>query len=237
MCLRRLASLMDEHVSPIALDTHALQRLRRVTDRLTAAYGPALTLIGMLLEGTGVSLGSGSAATRLPGFLFDMNRFFQALVSRFLHEHLEGCTVQDEHRLRGMLAYDPERNPLRRRAPEPRPDFVVLRDGKIAAMLDTKYRDLWAEALPRETLYQLVIYAMSRDSGGTAAILYPSMEALAKEACIQVSDPLYGTGRGQVILRPIDMGALGALVAPGSGVQRERRCRATARWMAFGERG
>jgi 5-methylcytosine-specific restriction enzyme subunit McrC len=233
--VRRLATLMAEQVSSIPLDHHMLRQLHRQTDRLTAAYQPALILIEMLLDGTGAGLGSDNASVRLPGFLFDMNRFFQAMISRFLHEHLDGYTVHDEHRLKGMLAYDPERNPLHRRAPEPRPDFVVLREGKIAAMLDTKYRDLWAETLPRDMLYQLVIYAMSRDSGGTATILYPSMDPVAKEACIEVRDPLYGAGRGQVVLRPVNLITLGELVTSGPSIQSERRCGAMARWMAIGD--
>jgi hypothetical protein len=34
-----------------------------------------------------------------------MNRFFQALVGRFLTDHLLGLTVHSEHGLKGMVAY------------------------------------------------------------------------------------------------------------------------------------
>ena len=171
----------------------------------------------------------------VPGFLFDMNRFFQALISRFLHEHLPGCTVRDEHRLQGMLAYDARRNPLRRRAPAPRPDFVILQGPRITAMLDAKYRDLWETPLPREMLYQLVIYATSSEAGGRATILYPTLNPAAQEACIEVRDPLAGGRRAEVILRPVDMLRLAQLISAPPNVQREREMGAYARCLAFGQ--
>jgi len=232
--LRRLAALMADQVSDVRLDGHILSRLARETDRLIAAYRPALAIIEILMNGEGVSLDPAHPTQRLPGFLFDMNRFFQALVSRFLHEYLQGHTVQDEYRLRGMLAYDPEQNPKHRKSPEPRPDFVVLRDGHVVAMLDTKYRDLWEETLPREMLYQLVIYAMSRGQGGTAAIIYPTLDATARQASIEVRDPLYGTGRGRVLLRPLNMLYLEKLVCLPAGALRDRVRAALAKDMVFG---
>ena len=146
--LRRLAALLVDSVTTAPLNADLLRQVQRQSDRLTAAYRPALAIIELLLAGQGTTLHAEEETATVPGFLFDMNRFFQALISRFLHEHLPGCTVRDEHRLQGMLAYDTRRNPLRRRAPAPRPDFVVLEGPRIMAMLDAKYRDLWETSLP-----------------------------------------------------------------------------------------
>ena len=57
------------------------------------------------------------AGPGLPGFLFDMNRFFQALLARYLSDNLTGYVVRPEHRLKGTFAYVPGWNPRRSQAP------------------------------------------------------------------------------------------------------------------------
>jgi 5-methylcytosine-specific restriction enzyme subunit McrC len=232
--LRRLAALLADSVTAVPLDVNLLSQVQRESDRLTAAYRPAMAIIELLLAGQGTALRATDEAATVPGFLFDMNRFFQALISRFLHEHLPGCTVRDEHRLQGMLAYDARRNPQRRRAPAPRPDFVVLQGPRIIAMLDAKYRDLWEQPLPREMLYQLVIYATSSEAGGHATILYPTLNPVAQEACIEVRDPLAGGRRAEVILRPVDMSRLERLVVGPRTARQEREARDYASWLVSG---
>lgn len=145
----------------------------------------------------------------LPGFLFDMNRFLQALLGRFLTDNLPGYTVLQEYQLRGMMSYMPEHNPRRRRAPAPRPDFAVAQGGRVIALLDAKYRDLWELGLPDGWLYQLSMYALSQGPGGRSTILYPTMADGAREQRISISHPSGGE-RAQVVLRPVHVGRLAA---------------------------
>jgi 5-methylcytosine-specific restriction enzyme subunit McrC len=228
----RLADLLTESVSPIRLDRQAFRRLEGEMDRTTRAYKPAIALIRILVDGAGVSLGDDTGA-RLPGFFFDMNRFFQALLGRFLTDNLTDQNVLPEHRLKGMLAYLPGWNPRRQPAPVPRPDFVVSKANQVVAILDAKYRDLWETPLPREMLYQLAMYATVHESG-SATILYPTTHAQAAEARIEVRNPLGGPRRALVALRPVLLDRLEALVTANSTAAVLRKRESFAREMVFG---
>ena len=231
---RRLASLMDEQVTSTRLDGIMLDRAARQMNRLTAAYSPALSIIRLLVEAQGVVFEGQTNTTTLPGFLFDMNAFFQALVSRFLRDNLPGYSVRDEHGLKGMIRYNPKFNPQRRRSPTPRPDYVVTQQGAIRSILDAKYRDLWEKQLPREMLYQLVVYAISHRQRPQSSILYPTTDGKAKEARIDVTDPVFGKFLGQVCMRPVHLPTIVELVATQTSQGRRNR-EAYAKYLAFGE--
>ena len=182
--LVRLAHFHLSGISSIRLDQQTLKRLQREMDRLTASYAPAITLIELLLAGEGISMDEDQRTLHLPGFLFDMNLFFQELLSRFLQEHLQEYVVTPQSEIEDMMVYVD--NPRKRLPPNPRPDFVIKKGRKIVAILDAKYRDLWEKPLPPGMLYQLVMYALSQDNCNCATILYPTMLGDAQEAKIDL---------------------------------------------------
>jgi 5-methylcytosine-specific restriction enzyme subunit McrC len=205
--VRRLARSFSGRITPIKLDTTNFYEALHSLDRRTSAYQPALTLIQLLMNTQGASLTDTASPVPASGFLFDMNRFFQALLSRFLNENLAGYDVQDEKVLRfEIFAYDPVNNPRQWPTPKLRPDFLIQHNHRVVAVLDAKYRDLWEKNLPPEMLYQLSLYAMGQESvKRRAMILYPTLEKAARPQVIFVKDPLYGTAKAQVILRPVNL--------------------------------
>ncbi len=198
-------------------------------------YGSALTLIEMLVNGMGVSLAESSEKVQLSGFLFDMNVFFQALISRFLREELPEFSIQDEHRLKEIFEYDRANNPQRRRAVVPRPDFAVITGGKVIEFLDAKYRDLWETRLPRDMLYQLAIYALSKNSGAPrSTILYPTLATDAVEQVVLLKDPIFGHRRAEIVLRPVNLLEMEGLIRRRQGAVVARKRQQFAHRLAFG---
>lgn len=232
--VKRLAKMLSATVLERHLDGSMMEEVWHKMDRRTTAYEPALVVIELLLKGEGVSLDGEAEHVRLPGFLFDMNRFFQALLSRFLRENLEDFEVEDECRFKGLFRYDPERNPRRRQAPVQKPDFVVRRDRKIVTVLDAKYRDLWERPLPREMLYQLALYALGQSGPRRrATILYPTMDTAAREQAIVVQEPIGGMSQAEVVLRPVKLLEFDRLVSAREPKAGKRRS-ACAMQLAFG---
>jgi len=230
---RRLAARMEGHVTGINLDSAVLDQAAGMGTRLSTSYAPALSIIRLLIESQGIVLEDRTLTTRSPGFLFDMNRFFQALLSRFLKENLVDCSVREEHNLKGMMGYNPQFNPKLRQSPTPRPDYVVMQQGQLVSILDAKYRDLWEKPLPREMLYQLVVYAVSHRQKLQSSILYPTADPLASEARIDVTDPVFGKHLGQVCLRPVFLNEMEELVSINTEAGRRKR-ELLAKRLAFG---
>jgi len=232
---RRLAARMQTQVTATRLRKTTLDRADLLMNRLLQAYRPAMTIIRMLFESAGIDLDNTDTAVRLPGFLFDMNKFFQALLSRFLKDHLEGYCVIDERTIAGMMAYEHGFNPKGRRDPAPRPDLVISSGNQVVAILDAKYRDLWLHSLPREMLYQLAIYSLSRPDHFTAVILHPTVDVNAREQRIEIRDPVGRNHRSEVVIRPVHLAHLESLVMMRRSEQARRLSEAYAKQLTFGE--
>lgn len=230
---RRIASLLEDKASLIRLNNEVLDKATLRMSRQTTAYRPALEIIRMLFEANGAALEGKATGLRSRAFFFDMNRVFQSFVSRFLRENLEDQDVEDERGLNAMIGYAEGFNPQGRKAPTPRPDFLIRQAGQILTFLDAKYRDLWREKLPREMLYQLVLYSLANPTKPQAAILYPTMETGAKEARIKVQHPVSGQTLGQVSLRPINLEKVSELFEQDTREAIESR-RRLANFLAFG---
>lgn len=225
VALHRLAVVLAARIRARPLHRQLVAQVRQGLDRMAKAYEPALTLISLLLDGEAPELAEGAPALQIPGFLLDMNRFFQALLGRFLRENLDGCHVQEEQSIDDLLRYAPGANPRRRHAPRPRPDFVVTSADGRKSILDAKYRDLWERELPREMLYQLALYALSQPKG-KATILYPTSASETQPARIEIREPLGGWDRASVVLQPVDLVKLDQIITAGHEGAMDRKAMA-----------
>ncbi len=197
------------------LDIDDIERAERELTRLTAANRPALTIIRLLHDTLGLAFDFAEHSNRMPGFLFDMNMFFQRLLSRFLHDNLTGTRIADEVPIRNLFAYAPGGNPKRRRAPAPRPDYALFHGSTLYAFVDAKYRDIWERGLPAEWLYQLSLYSLASPRQ-VSVLLYASMAADARDERVDVRQPITWSDEGpaSVILRPVPLPYLAELLAP-----------------------
>ena len=227
--IHRTAVALGAQIGELPLTRVAIATARRRLNRLTNSYEPALRLIELLFESSAISLDDETSLT-VPGFLLDMNRFFQALMSRLLSDGLPDCRVQEESALHDMMRYVPGKNPRQRKSPRPRPDFLVTSPSHTTSLLDAKYRDLWARELPRDMLYQLAVYALSQPPPAQAAILYPTTDTNATDAAIEIREPVQSAERAHVVLRPVHLGRLVAAVKARS----DDGLRTLARSLAFG---
>lgn len=213
-------------IEPVRLDAQALAEAHRLLTRLTAAYEPALTLLALLLDAQGPILEQGRP-TAVPGFLFDMNSFFQRLLSRFLHDNLPtGQQIEDERTVRGVMEYAPGGNPRGHTAPRVRPDYALLQGKAPRRFLDAKYRDVWGRGYPAEWLYQLALYAMASPCR-VSLLLYATTDGAAREERVEVRPSVMGlhkVAEATVIMRPVFLPLMAELVCPeGSDTQIEAR--------------
>lgn len=223
---RLTRSLNDIEALPTLTHGDVL-RARSALTRLTNNAEPALNLIDLLLEGNGLAL-KGPHELESTSFLFDMNRFFQRFLSRFLHEHIAGVRVADESTIRGLYRpWSGDAVSRKRRPPAPRPDFAVFdSNGALRTYMDAKYRDLWNTSLPPEWLYQLSAYALASPNR-SSILLYPTTSSAAQEEGFAVCAPASDKLLGNVVLRPISIDVLGQLVGSTRSADR-KQCAAIA---------
>ena len=175
--MHRLSDLFGGVAYLDRLTAESIDRAERELTRLTAANAAALTIIRLLIDMHGAILESIGGIVHTSGFLFDMNRLFQALLSRFLKEHASVFRIEDERVIGNVFSYSADAAKWRR-APKPRPDYALFRQNELYCFADAKYRDIWTKGLPADWLYQLSIYALASPAR-TSILLYATD---AKEA-------------------------------------------------------
>ncbi len=212
------AQLKASGIQSHPISRHLLNQVKLSINPLTKEYQPSLVLIEMLLAAESSLYLEENRDRIVKGFLFDMNRFFQRLLSKYLNDHLIGnYNIRDEAGLYGMFMYEEKGDVRRKRVGTPRPDFAVIKDKReVVAILDAKYRDIDARGPGREILYQLALYAVSQPvCMKQATILYPATSSHDEETII-IREPVSGKHIAKVITRPVDLKKINRLVQTGT---------------------
>ena len=211
--LRRLCGELEENIADVTLTRGNLALAKSSINRLTGRYYPILEIINILYESQGIQLEGPASSLNLRGYFFDMNAFFETLVGKLLKNCRREYLIKDQFSLYDMFIYTPGFNPLRRKSPTPRPDFALMKNGKVVKLLDAKYRDLWEQSLPREMLYQLGIYAASGIGDKTATILYPTINDIPSIQKIDINNPISTAKLASIILKPINLKKVAELLS------------------------
>jgi len=210
--VHRLADMFGDVGRAVRLDIRQIEKAEGELTRVTEMSRPALTIIKLLHDLQGIGIEATGDPARTPGLLFDMNLFFERLLSRFLRENLKGARVLDQQFLSAVFAYSPEANPQHRAAPTPKPDYTVVGAGR-SSFLDAKYRDIWEGNLPAEWLYQLSIYGLASPAR-VSILLYATMAVDARDQLIEVRQPWSHEAVASVIVRPVSLPRLAELLGP-----------------------
>lgn len=203
--IRQLCSTLEETIGGMQLTRTSLKHAHNHVNRLTARYTAVLEIINILYESQGIRFEDEDQSIHLHGYFFDMNAFFETLIGRLLADYGEGFTFKDQYKLHDLFIYTPEFNPKRRRSPTPRPDYALMRDGRVAKLMDAKYRNLWERSLPSDMLYQLAIYAVSGVGNKTATILYPTTDDKPTVQKVDINDPVTSAKMATVVLQPVNL--------------------------------
>ena len=212
--LHHLAAMFDDVQLLRSLSITDVDRAEKELSRLTETSRPSLTILRLLQDAMGVAFGPTQGSSKMPGFLFDMNMFFQRLLSRFLNENLSTVRIEDELPIRDLFAFAKGANPKNRQVPKPRPDYAVFRGKNLIGFVDAKYRDIWTRDLPAPWLYQLSIYSLASPTR-TSVILYASVDNLARDEKMEIRPPFHDASGtpASVILRPVPLITLANLVS------------------------
>ncbi|KKL53881.1 hypothetical protein LCGC14_2270990 [marine sediment metagenome] len=138
--LIQLYKTLKMSIDPINLNLKNFKKANRMLNRLSRAYEPILNLVFLLWSRNVPNIYGKYEELPLPGFLLDMNKFFEDLLSKFLQESLPDYEVQPQYSFSDMISYNPKYNPKKRQMKRRIfPDIVIFKDSKSFAVLDAKY--------------------------------------------------------------------------------------------------
>jgi len=154
-----------EGIPAVALEPDSFARVE--PDRSTESYRPLLDLCRLLADG--LAPGGREGAISSPAFLLDMERVFEAYVTRGIVSAFAGrdryrIDVQPGHIANRPVAGQPDIHL--------RPDVVLARDGQAEIVIDAKWKDQTGSPLVTDDVYQVLAYCTALGVG-RGVLVYP----------------------------------------------------------------
>jgi len=214
-------SLIQKDIQKTDLNNQIIRSASSQLNRLNNNYDRALKLINLVYNSSGILFDDSDEQIILDGFLFNMNSFFQRLITKFLCESLIGYIIQSEKNIPNFYRYLPDYNPKKKQNPLPRPDIMLKKKDTTVIFIDTKYIDLWDKKIPSYILYQLSIYVLSLNEPlSKAIILYPTILDEASDSIIEIINPINALIKSYVIIRPVKILTLLKLITDNNSKER-----------------
>jgi 5-methylcytosine-specific restriction enzyme subunit McrC len=143
--LRRIHATLAPLSSPAALEPPQITRLN-------GRYSAALTLASLILKGTSISTERGQITST--AFVFDMNRVFEDFLGAALTDALRLYGGRTDLQPTGRYLDKERRLPIR-------PDITWSQGGRVAAVIDAKYKPIADGRFPNADAYQMLAYCQT----------------------------------------------------------------------------
>lgn len=152
---------------------------RIIIDRNTKDYEMLMKWSKVFLKGNSFTTFSGTDNAR--SLLFPMEKVFEAYVAKHMKKIFSSYNLEVSTQDRGHYLFS-TLNGKKHRKFALRPDIVVKRDGKILAILDTKWKSLINDkgvnyGISQTDMYQMYAYSKKYDTPGIW-LLYPVNSAM-----------------------------------------------------------
>lgn len=203
--LRSLMKYFDGNISDSDLSGRLFKTAYDSINRSNIYYRTAIRLLELLYENFGFNLKEGELTG--PGFLFNMERFFQDVLAKFFTQFLPYRTFKHEKEIPNVFSYL-DKDMTKKIERSIRPDYTITYTEPKPGFIyfDAKYMDLWVKSIPIGIIYQLGFYSLlSHPKYNRSFILYPTQDKKAVDKKIRINldeklkDPHY------IIARPVDL--------------------------------
>jgi 5-methylcytosine-specific restriction enzyme subunit McrC len=209
--LRRLAELRFAFADVSAIDVRGLPWSLVILNRTNRNWTSLIALAKLLLSGRFQLTSLGSTA----GFslLFEMNTLFEEYVGRMLQRALIASPLQV--RLQGPTRYCLTDHESGHRAFATRPDLTVHDAGRIAFVLDTKWKNLGRTGdrleIGQADIYQMMAYAHVYQCKDLI-LVYPHGQNTGREPGLQRKFRVDGTEGCELTIATLALGPPGQVV-------------------------